>query len=129
MRYLAPLLVIFSLFLSVPAPAHDEDPSHDAWYRTLMQPDNPQTPCCGESDAYWADEVHVKDGRVFATITDDRPDGPLQRDHIAIGTVIEIPQKKVKNSQGNPTGHSILFGAPGRDGEFYVYCYVQAGGV
>jgi hypothetical protein len=32
--------------------------------------------CCGEADAYWADEIHVRDGKTFATITDDRPDEP-----------------------------------------------------
>jgi len=33
-----------------------------------------------EADAYWADEIHVRDGITFATITDDR----LQHD--AFGT-------------------------------------------
>ena len=32
------------------------------WYQALMQPDVPKASCCGEADAYWADEIHVKDG-------------------------------------------------------------------
>ena len=50
------------------------DPAIREWYQALMQPDVPSASCCGEADAYWADEVHVRDGKTFATITDDRPD-------------------------------------------------------
>jgi len=45
------------------------------WYQALMQPDVPNASCCGEADAYWADEVHVRDGKTYATITD----GPTNR--------------------------------------------------
>lgn len=95
------------------------------WYHSLMMPDIPTSPCCGEADAYWADEVHVRDGKTYATVTDDRDDGPLHRPHIAIGTEIEIPDHKLKWDAGNPTGHNILFmSAMG-----FVYCFVQTGGV
>jgi hypothetical protein len=101
------------------------DPEVREWYRGLMQPDNPAASCCGEADAYWADEVHVKDGKTFATITDDRDDAPLMRPHVDIGTQIEIPDYKLKWDRGNPSGHSIVFMSRGGN----VYCFVQNGGV
>ena len=55
------------------------DPKIREWYQALMQPDVPNASCCGEADAYWADEVHVKDGKTYAVITDDRPDEPRGR--------------------------------------------------
>jgi hypothetical protein len=96
-----------------------------AWYQALMQPDMPTASCCGEADAYWADEIHVKEGKTYATITDDRPDEPRRRPHIDIGTQIEIPNKKLKWDKSNPTGHGVVFLS--RNGE--VFCFVQPGGV
>jgi hypothetical protein len=95
------------------------------WYQALMQPDMPSASCCGEADAYWADEIHVKEGKTYATITDDRPDEPRRRPHIDIGKQIEIPNKKLKWDKANPTGHGIVFLS--RNGE--VFCFVQPGGV
>ena len=40
----------------------NDDPAVREWYRTLMQPDLPKASCCGEADAYWCDDVHVRDG-------------------------------------------------------------------
>jgi len=95
------------------------------WYQALMQPDVPTASCCGEADAYWADEIHVRDGKIYATITDDRPDEPRGRPHVAIGTEIEIPNHKLKWDRSNPTGHGIVF----LSRNHYVFCYVQPGGV
>lgn len=103
----------------------NSDPAVSQWYRSLMQPDYPTSPCCGEADAYWADEVHVRDGKTFAIITDDRDDGPLKRPHIPIGTEIEIPNHKLKWDKSNPTGHGVVFMSFSR----HVFCYVQPGGV
>lgn len=100
------------------------DPAIRAWYRSLMQPDNPNASCCGEADAYWADEVHVRNGRTFVTITDDRDDTPLGRPHIPNGTVIEVPDHKLKWDRGNPTGHGVIF----LSRSLHVFCYVQPGG-
>lgn len=115
-----------ALFTPRPARAWDgpqSDPAIGAWYRSLMQPDNPHISCCGEADAYWADQVVVEGDKVFAIVTDTRDDGPLGRPHIALGTRIEIPKWKYKFDRGNPTGHNILFvGASG------VYCFVQGSG-
>jgi len=100
------------------------DPSIRKWYQELKQPDNPTASCCGESDAYWADEIHVRNGKTYAVVTDDRDDGPLRRPHVPSGTEIEVPNHKLKWDRGNPTGHGVIFISPGG----YVFCYVQPGG-
>jgi hypothetical protein len=101
------------------------DPAVREWYQSLMRPDAPTSSCCGESDAYWADEIHVRDGKTYATITDDREDKPLGRPHVDNGTVIEIPNEKLKWDRSNPTGHGIVF----LSREKYVFCFVQSGGI
>ena len=101
------------------------DPQIRQWFQALMQPDVPNASCCGEADAYWTDEVHVRGGKTYAVITDDRPDEPLLRPHVDVGTEIEIPNNKLKWDKSNPTGHGIVFLS--RNG--YVFCYVQPGGV
>lgn len=95
------------------------------WYKSLMQPDAPTVSCCGEADAYYADETHFRAGKTYAVITDDRPDEPRGRPHIAIGTEVEVPDSKLKWDRSNPTGHGVVFMS--RVG--YVFCYVQPGGV
>jgi hypothetical protein len=100
------------------------DPAIREWYQALMQPDVPTASCCGEADAYWADEVHVRDGKTYVIITDDRPDEPRGRPHVDIGTEIEVPDNKLKWDKANPTGHGIVFLSRGG----YVFCYVQPGG-
>lgn len=121
------VVVIASLLVAVFA-AHAHDPDHhefSAWYNELMQPDAPRSSCCGEADAYWADEIHFRDGKTYATITDDRDDAPRGRPHIPNGTEIEIPDNKLKWDRANPTGHGVIFVS--RNG--IVFCYVQPGGV
>jgi len=100
------------------------DPAVREWYKLLMQPDVPTASCCGEADAYYADEIHVRDGKTYAVITDDRDDAPLHRPHVDIGTEIEIPQNKMKWDRGNPTGHSIVFMSRSQ----FVFCFIQGGG-
>lgn len=101
------------------------DPSIREWYRTLTRPDMPSMICCTEADAYYADEVHVRGGKTYATITDDRPDGPLGRPHIPNGTEFEVPPEKLKWDRGNPTGHNILFVSTGG----FTWCFVQGSGI
>lgn len=129
----AMIVLLFSVRIS---PARDlgqwenADPEIAQWYRSLMQPDNPTVSCCGEADAYWADEIHVRDGKTFAVITDDRPDEPRRRPHVDVGTEVEIPNHKLKWDRSNPTGHGVVFmGRTDRTGEAWVYCFVQPGGV
>jgi hypothetical protein len=108
------------------AKAHDPDHmDHLEWYQSLMQPDAPTSSCCGEADAYWADEIHVRNGKTYAKITGDRSDEPRHPPHIDVGTEIEIPNNKLKWDKSNPTGHGVVFLS--RAG--YVFCYVQPGGV
>jgi hypothetical protein len=107
------------------------DPGTRQWYQALMQPDNPAAPCCGEADAYWADSFEVDGDKYIAVITDPRPDEPLHRRHIDIGTKIVVPNKKLKYDSGNPTGHGIIFLNPDYDINLFdlVFCYVPPGGV
>ncbi|SHJ69030.1 hypothetical protein SAMN05444159_1241 [Bradyrhizobium lablabi] len=103
----------------------NSDPAIHEWYRTLERPDAPGSICCTEADSYWADEVHVRDGKTYAVVTDDRPDGPLGRPHVPSGTEFEVPPEKLKYDKGNPTGHGVLFVSTSG----YTWCYVQATGI
>lgn len=113
--------------------AHDNgqwensDPAVKLWFKGLMQPDNPGASCCGEADAYWADDVVVVDGKTFAIITDTRDDKALGRPHIAVGTRVLVPDHKLKWDRGNPTGHNVLF-VGSWNAEHLVYCFVQGSG-
>jgi len=100
------------------------DPEVSSWYKSLMQPDVPSASCCGEADAYWCDDISVRNSKTYCKITDDRDDAPLGRPHRDIGTEIEIPNNKLKWDNGNPTGHAVVFLSTGS----YVYCFVQSGG-
>jgi hypothetical protein len=105
--------------------AINNEPAIREWYEHLMQPDNPKMSCCGVADAYWADEVHVRGGKTYAVITDDRPDEPRGRPHIPVGTEIEVPPEKLKWDRANPTGHNILFVSR----SLYAWCFVQGTGI
>jgi len=119
------------LLLASPVYARDvgqwenTDPAVHEWYQTLMRPDAPSASCCTEADAYYADEIHVRDGQTFAVVTDDRDDAPLGRPHIESGSEFLVPPEKLKWDRGNPTGHSILFVSAGG----YTWCYVQSSGI
>ena len=119
------------------------DPERNAWFGKLMQPDNPQKSCCGESDAYYSDsfEVDPKTGEVIAIITDERDNDELNRPPIPVGTRLHIPKSKMNNliGLGNPTGHGIVFVTPayGYNHEITddanqrskIMCYIMPGGV
>jgi hypothetical protein len=125
-------------------------PEVKQWFRSLVQPPTAGrgmggggTSCCGESDAYYADEVRVRNGKMYAVITDERDDKPLgDRAHEKVGTEYEVPPRQIVGQEqygaakGNPTGHVIIFlGGPSYDqsGERMqprtVLCYVPNGGV
>jgi len=95
------------------------------WFQKLMQPDNPYLSCCGEADAYWADQFEMSNGQYVAVITDDRADEPLRRPHRPVGEKIVVPNNKIKWDAGNPTGHGVIFIGVGDR----VFCYVTPGGV
>jgi hypothetical protein len=98
----ATCFVALCLFLFFAVGAHSRDlgqwentdPEISQWYRSLKQPDNPTASCCGEADGYWCDEIHVKHGATFCTITDDRPNEPLRRTPVPIGTKAPLPRHR-----------------------------------
>ena len=112
------------------------DPRLSQWFRGLMQPDTiPPVSCCGEADAYWADQVRVgPNGEIIAAITDDREDGPLRRMHEDIGNKYIVPPNKIIKKDVNPTGHAIIFLGTSsifglRSEPRPVLCYVMNGEV
>lgn len=119
------------LFILSPAFSRDNgqwegsNPEIRAWYRSLMQPDNPHVSCCGESDAYYAQIVGAQGNDLIAEIVDTRSDAPLGRPHIPPGTKYTFPRRKLKVDAGNPVGRSIIFVGVGGN----VYCFVDPGGV
>lgn len=119
------------IYIATPARGADNgqweatDANIRAWYRELMQPDNPRVSCCGEADAYYADGFEIDGDKYVAIITDEREDGPLGRPHIPAGTKIVVPNSKLKYDRGNPTGHGVIFVSTALD----VLCYIVPGGV
>ncbi len=92
------------------AKAHDPDHmDHLEWYQSLMQPDAPTSSCCGEADAYWADEIHVRNGKTYAKITDDRPDvGDRDRDPEQQTQVGQIESNGARRRVLEPRGIRLL---------------------
>jgi hypothetical protein len=74
--------------------------------------------CCGEADAFEADQFEVEVR-------------PLRGHHH--GTRIPVPNYKMKWDASNPTGHGILFLCASCDRSSPnvqpVYCYIAPGGV
>jgi len=87
-----------------------EGASDSEWYASLIQPDSGSS-CCGEGDAWFADDTEVgPNGETIAIITDTRDDEPRKRRHIPPGTTFIIPPEKVRKSpSANPTGHNVIF--------------------
>ena len=99
-------------------------PEISAWYRDLMQPDAPMVSCCGEADAFEADDFEAEGDHYVAIITNGKGIIPE-------GLRISIPNAKIKWDAGNPTGHGILFVStsasvdPETGQSFHsIYCYV-----
>lgn len=106
----------------------DTPPAVRQWFQGLMQPDYPAISCCGEADAYEADDFVIDGDHYVAIVTDERPDtfaSGNTRPHIEPGTRIIIPNQKMKFDAGNPTGHGWVFIGGGGQ----LYCYVTPGGV
>jgi hypothetical protein len=102
-----------------PGPQWANEPaSVQQWFQNLMRPDAPRQSCCGEADAFEADQFDIEGDHYVAIITDGK-------DIIPNGTRIPVPNEKMKWSDGNPTGHGIIFiGSQGQ-----IYCYVTPGGI
>jgi hypothetical protein len=104
----------------------DQPPHIRQWFQKLMQPDNKYQSCCGEADAYEADNFEVDGDHYVAIITNGAGDPGLGKPAIPNGTRIPVPNYKMKWDQGNPTGHGIVFiGTSTKE----VYCYITPGGV
>lgn len=125
------ILSVLALLLASPAtPVRDDpawesiDPGTRKWFRELMRPDFPVHSCCGEADAYEADDFEQDGENWVAIITGQGP--PTEyKPYVKEGTRIKVPNVKMKWDQGNPTGHGIIF--LGTDGQ--VFCYVTPGGI
>jgi hypothetical protein len=117
-------IIIALAMLTAPAAARDngqwenQPASLRQWFQKLMQPDNPYQSCCGEADAFEADNFEVSGDQYVAIITNGK--GVIPE-----GTRIPVPNQKIKWDDGNPTGHGIIF--IGVNGQ--VFCYVAPGGV
>jgi hypothetical protein len=118
-------IALFMLAFYAPAPSEARDngqwvnsPQHiRQWFQSLMQPDNPTMSCCGEADAFEADNFEAAGDHYVAIVTDGK--GVIPN-----GTRIAVPNSKMKWDKGNPTGHGIIFiGSSGQP-----YCYVTPGG-
>jgi hypothetical protein len=109
-----------------------EQKERSAWYARQMRPDvAPQlASCCGEADAYYADDVEVVGGDVYAIITDERE--VPNRPYIKPGTRILVPPERNNDTRNDPnyTGHTVIFVRWYSDyNGGYVYCYLPDGGV
>jgi hypothetical protein len=96
----------------------ETDPVISAWYKSLTQPDHPALSCCGEADAFEADNFEAEGDHYVAIVTNGK--GVL-----ANGARIPVPNTKMKWDKGNPTGHGIIFLGVGGE----VYCYVTPSGL
>jgi hypothetical protein len=95
--------------------------------------------CCGEADAYEADEYEVdKEGNITAVVTNGAGGG--SKIMVPDGTRIKIPAKKVvvREANTNPTGHGWVFLAPytehsgdvrANPEDRHVYCWVAPAGI
>jgi hypothetical protein len=102
---------------------------------------NTPTNCCGEADAYWADEFETNDeGNLVAIVTDPRDDNQFHRGvtgaarvHVPIGTRVEIPQRKIitfPQQPPNKTHHGWVWLSPYTDENndpisWNVICYLS----
>ena len=106
-------------------PWDDQPGEVRAWFRSLMQPDNPSASCCGEADAYEADSFEAEGDHYVAIITDGRADPGHGKPELPNGLRVPVPNSKMKWDAGNPTGHGVLF----LNSAGQVYCYVTPGGI
>lgn len=88
-------------------------------------------PCCGQADAYEADDLVVIDGALWATLTCNDPDncadvpGKVAR---VVGSKFKVPTSQVLVNEDpvNLTGHGWIWISPNAtddEGNLVVYCY------
>lgn len=102
------------------------------WIRTVQRPDIPAS-CCGDADAFIADDFEVDaEGNLYAIITADYPeppgyleeDGTLTKPSFVVrrGMKILIPEAKRNHDprDANMSGHGVVFMMPSNG---TVLCY------
>lgn len=102
------------------------------------------TNCCGEADAYWADEYETGPDGYIAIVTDPRNDDQFRdgkghpRHHVPIGTRVEVPARKVITfppQEPNNTGHGWVWlsayedEVTGKVTGYNVICYLAPAGL
>ena len=88
------------------------------WISTVRQPDT-RISCCGDGDAYIADDFETKDGKFYAIITGEYSGNPGINYQVGKGTKILIPPNKLNRAAedgGNPSGHGVVFLGASGDG-------------
>lgn len=98
------------------------------WFNALPRPNMRSTSCCGKGDAYGADEYEKVGDHYRVTITDGEykqfPDGTV-RAPLKNGTVVDVPLVFVNPpSDGNPTGHGVIFLSVSGGDVLAVWCFV-----
>jgi hypothetical protein len=142
MKLSGPLLVAMALLATAPAQSRDGyadrpmvcSPAdiHDQdrlvrcqdWIAKAKEPDNRNSSCCADADAYITDDYETIGGELFAITTVDYPGVPK-------GTKILVPQTKINRAiedGGNPSGHSVTF-VFGQPPNGQVLCYFGPTGV
>lgn len=101
------------------------------WVRTVKRPDT-RTSCCGEGDAYIADEFKTVNGELVAVITADYPDVFSQDEEgnvtvtkapVHRGSEIVIPREKQNwlPEDANRSAHGVVY--LGSTVPVAVYCW------
>jgi hypothetical protein len=136
MTRLLALAILFALATCAPAVFAidngqwgDQPPEVRAWFKSLKVPGTNQS-CCGEADAYQADSYEVEGDHYVAIVTDGSGDPSHGRPDIPTGTRVPVPNDRMVWTQGNPTGHGIVFLRRDDDQDgLYAICYIVPGGV
>lgn len=91
----------------------------------------PVRSCCGEADAFEADDFDQKDGHFVAIVTDGKPNN--WRPGLPEGTRIQVPNAQIRWTPRNPTGHGVLFIRRGWNSadpsSIIVFCYFPPSGI
>ena len=100
------------------------------WVQTVRRPDYRAASCCGEGDAFIADDFLIEGNKFYAIITGgyeypppDVDDPPASNEfRVERGMRVEIPPEKVNREleDRNRSGHGVVFMSPANG---TVYCY------
>jgi hypothetical protein len=80
------------------------------WIQTVRRPDYRGASCCGDGDAYIADNFELVNGELYAIVTVDYADD--DPNNVKRGDKILIPLEKRNHDPedaGNTSGHGVVF--------------------